>query len=133
MTLQLIPPSHVGQEWTRGAEKLAASCATSGGEITGEQLKLILSRGERQLWRIGGCEGWVVTRVDQLPNVRTLHICDLYAPRAQWAACFDQLKEMAQAAGCEELRFSAGPAQARLYQRVRDDLEPLYMTMRIKL
>lgn len=133
--LQVIPAAFVGRAWLDGAHMLAKACETSGGEITGDQLKLMLSRGERDLIRMdmdGQAVGWGVVRVDQLPNVRALHICEMFAPGGHWPGFFKQLCDMARASGCSEVRCSAGPAQARLYQR-HHAWQPLYTTMRIEL
>jgi hypothetical protein len=133
--LQIVPPAFVGRAWMDGASQLGKACDTSGGEITGDQLKMILARGERTLIRIdrdGQTAGWAVTRIDQLPNVRALHVCELYAPGGHWAACFDLLADMARANGCTEMRCSAKPAQVRLYQR-HHDWVPLYQTLKVDL
>ena len=133
--LHIVPPAFVGRAWMDGASQLGKACDTSGGEITGDQLKLVLARGERTLIRIdldGAVVGWAVTRIDQLPNTRVLHISDLYAPGGHWIACFDLLADMARANGCTEMRCSAKPAQARLYQR-HLPWKPLYTTMSIEL
>lgn len=133
--LQIIPAAFVDRAWRDGAHQLSKACDTSGGEITGDQLKLILARGERTLLRIdldGVAVGWAVTRIDQLPNTRALHISDLYAPGGHWAACFDLLADMARANGCMEMRCCARPAQARLYQRALP-WQPLYTTLRVKI
>lgn len=133
--LQPIPAQFVGQAWREGAHMLAKACDASGGEITGDQLKLLLMRGERSLLRItqdGECVGWAAIRIDQLPNVRALHVTDLYAPGGHWIACFEQLKAMAKANGCEEMRCCAGGAQQRLYQRELP-WEALYTTLRVKV
>ena len=133
--LQIIPPAFVARAWKDGAHQLAKACDTSGGEITGDQLKLILARGERSLVRIdldGQAVGWAVTRIDQLPNTRALHVCELYAPGGHWAAGFDLMANMARANGCVEMRCSAKPAQVRLYQR-HHAWVPLYQTMKVDL
>lgn len=133
--LQIIPAAFVDRAWKEGASQLAMACETSGGEITGDQLKLLLSRGERDLIRIdldGQAVGWAVTRIDQLPNVRALHICELYAPGGHWLDCSEQLASMARANGCTEMRCSAKPAQVRLYQR-HLPWEPIYTTLRMPI
>lgn len=133
--LRIVPAAFVGRAWADGAHQLAMACETSGGEITGDQLKLLLCRGERDLIRIdldGQAVGWAVTRIDQLPNVRALHVCELYAPGGHWTACYDLLADMARGNGCSEIRCSAKPAQCRLYQR-HQPWQPLYTTMRIVL
>src|SRR5574340_894802 len=98
MHLSLIPSSHVDKAWADGASCLAKACETSGGEIEGPQLKMLLSRGERNLVAMvdeGKPVGWAVFRIDQLPNMRTMHITDLVAPRASFESYFEQVKEMA--------------------------------------
>ena len=133
--LHIVPPAFVGRAWREGASQLGRACDTSGGEITGDQLKLVLARGERTLIRMdldGVVVGWAVTRIDQLPNTRALHISDLYAPGGHWIACFDLLSDMARANGCVEMRCCAQPAQARLYQRHLPWV-PLYQTLKVDL
>lgn len=133
--LLTVPPSHVDRAWRDGAHKLDAACATSGGEITADQLKLMLSRGERTLLAIvndGAPVGWIVCRIDQLPNIRALHVCELYAPGATFDECWEQIKQYAADHGCSEIRCSAKPAQARLY-RMRWGFEPIYTTLKVSL
>lgn len=134
-TLKLVPAHMVDVEWKAGACALSKACDTSGGEITGDQLKMILSRGERSLLAIldgDKAVGWLVIRIDQLPNVRALHVCELYAPGAMFDECWEQLKSFASGNGCTEIRCSAKEAQARLY-RMRFRFEPVYTTMRVSL
>lgn len=132
MKLLHVQPQFVDQAWRDGADRLAEACATSGGEVTGSQLKLLLSRGERNLLRMdkdGETVGWGVVRVDQLPNVRVLHCCEMYAPNASFESFFDELKTLAKSLGCSEVRCSAKDAQARLY-RMKLGMEPVYTTLR---
>jgi hypothetical protein len=133
--LQPVPPSFIDRAWKEGAHNLAKACDTSGGEVTGDQLKMLLSRGDRSLLRIdldGQAVGWVVIRIDQLPNVRVLHVCELYAPGGHWQPCWEQLTDLAKANGCSEIRCSAKPAQAKLYQR-HQPWEPVYTTLRVSI
>lgn len=133
MELLVVPPTHIDQAWKEGACRLSEACETSGGEITGDQLKMILARGERTLLRVtkdGQAVGWMAIRIDQLPNVRVLHVCELYAPGATFVEFFEQLKALAKGAGCSEVRCSAKEAQARLY-RMRFGFEPIYTTLRV--
>lgn len=133
--LKHVPAAFIDQAWRDGAHKLAEACATSGGEVTGDQLKMMLARGERNLIAIvdGSTKcGWLVSRIDQLPNVRVLHVCELYAPGSMFAECWEQLQEHARSNGCSEIRCAAKPAQARLY-RMRFGFEPIYETLRVTL
>ncbi len=133
MKLLHVPASHIDRAWKEGAHQLAEACKTSGGEVTGDQLKMLLSRGERNLIRMekdAAVVGWGVVRVDQLPNVRVLHVCEMYAPGIGFEQFLGALKELAANAGCSEVRCSAAPAQARLYQ-MKCGFEPLYTTLRV--
>lgn len=135
MKLIPIPSTHIDLAWSEGAHVLWEACDVSGGEITGDQLKLILSRGERTLLRMdddGGIAGWGVVRVDQLANFRVLHVCELVAPGAHFERFLDELKKVARAYGCLRIRCSAKPSQARLY-RMKAGFQPVYETLEVCL
>lgn len=133
--IQHVPASHIDRAWKDGAHRLAQACETSGGEITGDQLKMILSRGERSLLgmvRDGAFVGWAVIRIDQMPNLRALHVCEMYAPGAVFEEFMAPLGQWAQANGCSRIRCSAKPAQARLY-KMRGGFTPVYETLEVLL
>lgn len=130
MELRHVPATHIDIAWRDGAYKLGEACETAGDEITGDQLKMILSRGERhlvQLWD-GEILGWGVFKVEQLPNVRVLFITGLYAPHGHFEQFFEQIKEIARNFGCSRVRCAAKPAQARLY-RMKCSFKSLYEIM----
>ena len=134
MNLVVVEPRFVDFAWRDGASCLAEACDTVD-EITGDQLKLILSRGERTLVRLddeGQAVGWGCFRVDQLPNLRALHITDLVSHNGGFERFFDEMKRVARSMGCSEVRCSCKPAQARLFQRT-NGFEPVYETLRVKL
>lgn len=127
MGLVIVPPTHVDWAWKDGASSLAEVCKLVD-EITGDQLKMILAKGERTLVRIdndGETVGWGAFRIDQLPNVRVLHITDLYAPGGHFESFFDEIKSVAKSVGCSRIRCAAQKAQARLY-RAKCGFEPIY-------
>lgn len=131
--LLTVPAHMVDRAWRDGASALSKACDVSGGEITGDQLKMMLSRGERTLLRMdrdGEIAGWGVVKVDQLPNIRVLHVYSLYAPHGRFQEFFASLKQIAESNGCSEIRCCAKPAQARLYERLCG-FEPVYTTMRV--
>ena len=133
LNLSVINPQFIDRAWKEGASCLDEACKSSGGEITGDQLKMILSRGERTLVALmddGKAVGWGVWRIDQLPNVRVLHCTDLVAHNAHFEAFFFALKQAAESMGCSEIRCCAKPSQARLY-RMKLGMEPIYETLRI--
>lgn len=128
MQLVHVPATHVDKAWSEGASELARACDTSGGEIEGPQLKMILARGERSLIRMddeGQTVGWGVVRVDQLPNMRVLFVTDLVAPGAGFQRFLSALKDMAASLGCSRIRCAAKPAQSRLYQ-MKAGAKPVY-------
>lgn len=130
MELRYVQPSHIDIAWRDGASKLGEACSSGGDEITGDQLKMILSRGERtlvQLWD-EKVVGWGVYRIEQLPNIRVLFITGLYAPHGHFEQFFEEIKSIARMNGCSRVRCAAGPAQARLY-RIKCKFRPVYEIM----
>ena len=135
LILLAVPPSHIDHAWRDGADALAEACDTSGGEVTGDQLKMLLSRGERTLLQMrndGQTVGWCVIRIDALPNFRVLHVCELVAHGAHFERFFTALRSVAEQAGCLRIRCSAKPAQARLY-RTKCGFRPVYETLEVTL
>lgn len=142
MKLEPIGTFFIDKAWKEGADCLASACDESGGEITGSQLKLILSRGERTLIRMLAIEptdpyqektvGWGAVRVDQLPNLRALHITNLVAPHGHFEQFFQEIKAMAEKLGCSEVRCSAKPVQARLF-RMKCGFTPVYETLKVEV
>lgn len=134
-SLIVVPPSHIDIAWREGACNLTRASDTSGGEITGDQLKMMLSRGERTLLRLdrsGAIAGWAVIGVEQLPNVRALYIYELYAPNGHFEDFIPELKSHALAMGCTRFRCAAKPAQARLY-RMLGGFKPAYQVLEVEL
>ncbi len=133
--LIVVPPSHIDIAWREGASGLAKASDTSDGEITGDQLKMMLSRGERTLLRLDRGDviaGWAVIGVEQLPNVRALYIYELYAPNGHFEEFIPELKKQALAMGCTRFRCAAKPAQARLY-RMLGGFKPVYQVLEVEL
>jgi hypothetical protein len=129
-----VPAHMVDFAWKEGASELAKACDTSGGEITGDQLKMILARGERTLVRMdseGLTVGWGVVRIDQLPNLRVLFITDLFAPGGHFESFFADIKKLAREYGCSRVRCAAKPAQARLY-RQKCGFQPVYDILEVE-
>ncbi|MBS1169514.1 MAG: hypothetical protein H6R01_432 [Burkholderiaceae bacterium] len=135
MRLEPIPATHVDFAWKDGANCLAKACDTSGGEITGDQLKLLISRGERTLLRMVDDEqtaGWGVVSVEQKPNMRILWVCEVVAPNIGFERYVGEVKKMAFALGCSVVRCAAKPVQERLY-RMKCGFEPVYQIMEVKV
>ncbi len=135
MKLLPIPATHIDMAWRDGAHVLSEACDASGGEITGSQLKMILSRGERILLRMddsGQTVGWGVVRIDQLPNMRVLFATDMVAHNGQFERFFEELKKLAASQGCSRVRCAAKPAQERLY-RMKCNFKPVYTTLEVEI
>ena len=132
MKLTIIPPKFIDYAWRDGASSLGESCVD---ECTPDQLKMLLAKDERALVRMDGDQGivgWGAFRVDNLPNMRVLHITNLTAHDSNFEAFFDELKLMAEQIGCIEVRCSCLPAQSRLF-KAKCGFEPVYETLRVKL
>ena len=126
-------PAHmIDQLWHGNADALVTAMARSGGECTGDQLKMMLMRGELLL--IGSDDVWAAVQHIQHPNKRALHV---YA-----VACtkdgnglnnmdVGELCEYARQTGCTALTCSADRAAERLYARY--GFVPQYTTMGIEL
>lgn len=96
---------------------------------------MMLARGERVLFagvEDGRPVGWLVVKVDQLPNIRVLHLCSMWAPGHFYDEFFDDLKSIATQEGCSEIRCCADPVRARLY-RMRFGFEPVYQTLKVEI
>lgn len=133
MLLVPIEAKFIDFAWRDGASCLSEACETSGGEITGDQLKLLLSRGERTLLRFddeGKTVGWGVVRVDQLPNIRVLFATDMVAHNGHFERFFEELQKLARSLGCSRVRCAAKPAQARLY-RQKVGFTPVYEILEV--
>ena len=134
MPLVVVPPNFVDWAWRDGASSLCEPCSTVE-DITGDQLKLILSRGERTLVRMDKDDktvGWGAFRVDQLPNLRVLHITDLVSHNGEFHTFFDEIKDIAKNLGCIEVRCSCKPVQARLFKQT-NGFEEVFTTLRVRL
>jgi hypothetical protein len=132
MQLIPIPAKFIDLAWSEGASCLGDSCDESGGEITCDQLKMILSRGERVLLKMQDGDkiaGWGVIRIDQLPNLRVLFITNLTAHNGGFERFFEAIKAIAKNEGCSQVRCAAKDAQARLY-RMKSGFEPVYQILK---
>ena len=133
MKLVHIPPAHVDRAWRDGAHKLAEACKWAAREITPEQLKMLLSRGERQLIALQRDDefvAWAAVQVQQLPNIRVLYIYAIYAPGSTGPECFEHLANLARFEGCSAIRGACSEAVERLWAR-RFAARRLYSIMEI--
>lgn len=117
----IVPPKFIDRAWKDGAHNLSRACDRASREVTGEQMKLLLSRGERTLAGVtveGKTVGWSVFEIQQLPNIRVLYIFNLYAPHH--SLDFHQLMQrVARENGCSVIRGAVDDANARLWNCVK--------------
>ena len=126
-------PQDIDAAWRDGASKLGEATKWASREITVEQLKMLLSRGERIL--IGAREngqiiGWAAVSVQQYPNIRVLHF---YAIQGKGIFSIDGLKAVRQFAthhGCTSIRGCVRPSMTRLLSRLGG--RHLYATVEIE-
>ena len=116
--IQQYPATMIDQLWRGDADALVSAMARNGGECTGDQLKMMLMRGEMLL--VGSDDLWAAVQHIQHPNRRVLHI---YAVASKLngdglnQADIAELCEYARQTGCTALTCSADKAAERLYAR----------------
>lgn len=121
MELFVCSPAFVDAAWADGASTLAEATKWADREITPDQLKMMLARGERVL--LGMREGtekpcaWAAVQVQQLPNIRCLYVYAIVAHNNTGPEQFDKLKEYAKANGCTTIRGACSDAIGRLWER----------------
>jgi hypothetical protein len=114
-----VPIAFVDKAWRDGAHQLSEAAEKSGGEITGEQLRLILTRGERILLGMGDetqVTAWAAVQIQQLPNLRACYIYCIWAPGSTSAKAFELLKKYAADNGCSCIRGACNDVISRLWQ-----------------
>ncbi len=136
--MKLIPisPTFIDVAWKEGASCLIESTKVSEDEVTVEQLKYILFKGERTLLKLvddtGTIRGWVVVKIQQFPNKRSLFITDLVCKNSNFERWMPLLKDIAVREGCSSIRCVAKPGQARLYKH-RLGFRSLYETLEVSI
>jgi hypothetical protein len=138
MKIVIVPANFVDYAWRDGADCLGEACEKSGGEITGSQLKMLISNGSRILGRLDQEEktvGWACGEILQKPNVRCFHITSLVCHNGWYQEAYDQVKEMASSTGCSEITWASSESIARLHRMTlkSETIEKLYSVYRIKL
>ena len=130
--IKQYPATMIDQLWHGSADALVSAMARNGGECTGDQLKMMLMRGELLL--IGSDDLWAAVQHVQHPNRWVLHI---YAVASKLNsdglnhADINDLCEYARQTGCTALTCSADKAAERLYARY--GFQSQYTTMGIDL
>lgn len=135
MKILAIPPKFVDKAWTDGAHQLSEACKWASREVTPDQLKMLLSRGERQLLGLeveGKFVAWAAVQVQQLPNIRIFYVYSIFAPGSTGPEAFRQLAELARSEGCTSIRGACVEQVARIWER-KFNAKRLYHMMEIEL
>ena len=122
----------IDQLWHGDADALVTAMARNGGECTGDQLKMMLMRGELLL--VGSDDLWAVVQHIQHPNRRFLHVYAVACTRdgrGMNDMDVNELCRYARETGCTALTCSADKAAERLYARY--GFVSQYTTMGIEL
>lgn len=136
MSLVIVPPDFVDYAWRKEGADCIAEALIGIDEITPDQLKMMLSRGERYLVKILDGEktvGWGTFAIDNYPNLRLLHITTLVAHNCEFERFFDEIRDVARKMGCTSVRFSAKKAQARLFMSKVSGCSEVYTTIEVKV
>ena len=120
MVLFECKPADIDRAWRDGAHVLSEATKWAAREITADQLKMLLSRGERTL--IGarddsGVKGWAAVQVQQLPNIRVLFVYCMAGRGICSPQGFGLLTQYAVAHGCTSIRGAQRAAMIRLSQK----------------
>lgn len=121
LQLFVVPATHIDQAWQDGAHMLAKACQRSGGEVTGEQLKMSLAYHNTSMLVCAvdaiDVKGWAVVQFQQLPNKRVLFVEAIYAPGIIGAEVFGLLSKFAADGGALVIRAAANGGAKKLWQK----------------
>lgn len=133
LTLFQCKPQEIDHAWRNGADQLGEACKFALREVTADQLKMLLSRGERTLIGIRDGEkilGWGAVQVQQLPNIRVLYIYSMAGKGLVSIEAFKLLKDYAKANGCTTIRGSCRTSMVRFLSKL--GAKPLYQTIEME-
>lgn len=132
MNLFQVQPHEIDRAWRDGANSLAEATKWAARDITPDQLKMLLSRGERTLIGArddsGAVIGWAAVQIQQLPNIRILYVYSLQGRFVCTPEVMDELQKYAESQGCSSIRGAVRPSMARLLRKVVN-AQPLYTTV----
>jgi hypothetical protein len=134
MELFQCQPHEIDLAWREGAHELGQATKWAAREITPDQLKMLLARGERTL--IGAREddkvlGWAAVQVQQLPNIRILYIYAMQGKGICSSDGFALLQQYAKSNGCTAIRGAVRASMARMLRRFK--AQELYTTIEVPL
>jgi hypothetical protein len=133
MELFICQPQEIDRAWRDGASVLGEAAKWAIREVTPDQLKMLLSRGERTLIGIrdeSGIKGWAAVGVQQLPNIRVMYVYATAGRDICTRDGFELLKRYAEANGCSSVRGAVRPSMLRMMQQ-RFNAQALYQTFEV--
>ncbi len=135
MQLFQCRPQDIDAAWKDGASALAEATKWASREVTPDQLKMLLARGERIL--IGARDedgkvlGWAAVQVSQYPNIRVLHVYAMQGKGIVSREGFALLREYAAHHGCASIRGCVRPSMERLLLKL--GAQPVYTTVELEV
>lgn len=120
MQLLHVAPHQMDQAWRDGAFLLGDACIKSAGEVTADQLKMRLARGELTLLcgsEDGNPVAWAAVTFEQYPNLRALFVYAIWASGHTSAEAFELLAKYGKEGGASVIRGACDEAIARLWAR----------------
>jgi hypothetical protein len=127
-------PHEIDRAWKNGASELARATKWAAREITPDQLKMLLARGERTLLGArddGKVIGWAAVSVQQLPNMRVLYVFAMAGKGIASPEVMALIRQYAEHNGCSTVRGAVRPAMARLLGL--RGWKPLYQTLEMEV
>lgn len=119
-TVQIVAPNNVYNVWADVESYLNASINVSNGDITLDQLKLLLVRGEQTLLvsvdKNNKLNGAMTVEFVNHPNSRVMFITALGGNGIVNNETFSQVESWAKLQGATKVNAWAQEAQARLYK-----------------
>lgn len=118
LTLFVVAPEHIDQAWRDGASGLSRAIERAQGEVTADQLKFQLARGELTLLMISGdVPSWYVVQFVQKPNMRVMFVHAMTASGATTDEAMALIDDYARAGGASAIDCACYGAAARIFER----------------
>lgn len=134
MELATVNPAFIDRAWKDGAHNLSEACKRANGEVTADQLKMRLARGELTLLCLMDevPKAWVVVTFEQHPNIRCLFVYAIWAPGSCFSGTLELLMQYAKDGGASRLRGACDEAVSRLWER-KFGFKEAYRIMELEL
>lgn len=132
-SIDIIPPNYIAQMWPRVSGMLERAMNYAKGEISLEQLKVYLTRGDYQLMiylQDGDIIGSIVIEWINYPNDRVMFINAIGGKTHK--ECVEKMYAWAKSLGATAVRGSAHESVARLW-KMKYGFNTIYYTVEKRL